>query len=43
MRSYCVPGSLLRTGNPERSKVAPAFLVGKGTEIWKPVIVSQDN
>lgn len=43
MRSYCVPGSLLRTGNPERSKVVPAPLVEKDIEIWKPVIITQDN
>lgn len=43
VRSYCVPGSLPRTGNPERNKVAPAFLVEKDMEIWKPVIMTQDN
>lgn len=43
MRSYCAPGSLRTTGNSDRRKVAPALMVGKGTEIWKPVIMTQDN
>lgn len=43
MRSHCVPGSLLSTGNPDRSKLAPALMVGKGTEIWKPIIMTQDD
>ena len=43
MRSYCVPGSLLSTGKPERRKVAPALVVRKGTETWKLMIMTQDN
>ena len=40
MRSYCVPGSLLSTGNSDRRRV---LMVGKGTEIWKPLVMTQDN
>lgn len=43
MRSCCVPGSLLSTGNSERRKVALALMVWKDAEIWKQIIMTQDN